>query len=548
MIHAHDEGLQQVKEFLQQRISTQPAAASEEETDTESDTQFVNRIKRLLNRVAEEIEGFLASIDTHFGPGYTFQLLSELQLSIDACALAIVDEFVSYRQLEEKAQTAEEDVDPQLVDTIASELAFVIQPLALFMRFVDLRAETDVQAYMEAESKGEATARFPDGSASAGNIRRSSKLSRRTDELNAFYVVLEQKFLKSSVNMALCEDELDTSQEFPITKAVEDVLFICQKCTRRAFLTVSEVTTSSTLNHVGTCMIEDLLSYLEQRMLNAANKKVDAKSWQGQLQRGLSLATRGAAGDDGEDEHNIAALPRHVWVNDLQLFLELVPKYKSATAAANERLATRWSSQEHNKLMTVIENNVQEAVEVAQRYRDVGVDKLASSSVSSKLKGLINLLPYADFDLSEAAFDDMDDTTEGMYTLIAMIEATVEEHKGVLLPGAFSAWAIAFTEKIASALETKIIGGKYNLLGGLQLEKDMTELSTRVSDAVMWPVTDRFHRINRMCLLLTLDRVHAVYDYYDAGAANWNLSPDEVVSILTRRVDFDAEDLDKLKI
>ena len=32
-------------------------------------------------------------------------------------------------------------------------------------------------------------------------IQRNSKLSRRMDELNAFYVVLEQKFLASSINL-----------------------------------------------------------------------------------------------------------------------------------------------------------------------------------------------------------------------------------------------------------------------------------------------------------------------------------------------------------
>lgn len=34
------------------------------------DTQFVNRIKRLLNYIALEVEGFLGCIDTHFGSSY----------------------------------------------------------------------------------------------------------------------------------------------------------------------------------------------------------------------------------------------------------------------------------------------------------------------------------------------------------------------------------------------------------------------------------------------------------------------------------------------
>lgn len=46
---------------------------------------------------------------------------------------------------QQQAQLADEEVEPQEVDTVASELAFMIQPLALYMRFVSLRAEVQQQ-------------------------------------------------------------------------------------------------------------------------------------------------------------------------------------------------------------------------------------------------------------------------------------------------------------------------------------------------------------------------------------------------------------------
>ena len=42
--------------------------------------------------------------------------------------------------------------------------------------------------------------------------------------------------------------------------------------------------------HTRTCLIEDLLSYLEQRMLNASNKRCGARSFEGFVGVGVLLA------------------------------------------------------------------------------------------------------------------------------------------------------------------------------------------------------------------------------------------------------------------
>eukprot|EP01147_Barroeca_monosierra_P000476 gene476-3807_t len=546
MIHAHSEGLQQCVGFLRHRIiNHQNDLNLQHSNENNDDTQFVNRIKRLLNYIALEVEGFLGCIDTHFGPGYTLFLLSQLQSTVDTCALAIVDEFVLYRQLKDKASNLESD--HRDIDTLTSELAMLIQPIAYFLRFVELRAEADRSALEEIRRNEGYDCGFqgpiPLVCKEIPDVRRNSKLSCKTDELNAMYVILEDNFLTSSVTVAIQEDELDLSQQIPVTKAVEDVLFLCNKCTRRAFLTVSEVNVSSTLNHVGTCLIDRLLAYLETRAMKAQLHRLDGASWSETFHKGLALAS-----GESDKAESTASLPRHVWINNLQMFKELLPKYKSDTLDYYNLLSKRISTREHEKILTVVENNIQEALDVAHRYLEIGVDTLASESISSKLRGLVTVLPYASFELNEEEFDGMPDLTQQMAELLGEIETTIQHHKSALLPGAFTAWAVSFTEKVVELLEGRVATGKYNLLGGLQLEKDISRASSCISDVVGWPMTDRFHRLNRICLLLTLDQIHSVYDYYDTAASNWHLSRDEITTILLCRTDFSPQDVARLKL
>ena len=61
-----------------------------------------------------------------------------------------------------------------------------------------------------------------------------------------------------------------------------------------------------------------------------------------------------------------------------------------------------------------------------------------------------------------------------------------------------------------------------------------------------WSFRDKFTRLNQISTLLNLDDVQEVYEYW--GSRTWRLKSSEVRAVLTLRVDFSVEDINKLKL
>ena len=106
--------------------------------------------------------------------------------------------------------------------------------------------------------------------------------------------------------------------------------------------------------------------------------------------------------------------------------------------------------------------------------------------------------------------------------------------------------------QVVSRLEVLLTKKSFNQLGGLQLDRDVRGLVSALSSGEMTSrtVRDKFARLNQLAVVLSLEAVDELMDYWadDSGHINWRLSAEEVKSVLLLRVDFEHESIQALSL
>lgn len=66
---------------------------------------------------------------------------------------------------------------------------------------------------------------------------------------------------------------------------------------------------------------------------------------------------------------------------------------------------------------------------------------------------------------------------------------------------------------------------------------------SRLSEMTSKTVRDKFARLSQMAIILSLENVEEMLDYWgdNAGSVTWRLTPAEVRALLSQRADFSRE-------
>jgi len=106
---------------------------------------------------------------------------------------------------------------------------------------------------------------------------------------------------------------------------------------------------------------------------------------------------------------------------------------------------------------------------------------------------------------------------------------------------------MAVTE-IALQMEKVLMKVKFNRIGGLQFDKELRTMMGYLTSSATWSVRDKFARLTQIAILLTIEKVSEVADFWGKGPVAWRLTAQEVRQILGLRADFRQEDIKRLKL
>eukprot|EP00042_Codosiga_hollandica_P052855 m.678045 g.678045 ORF g.678045 m.678045 type:complete len:235 (-) comp58577_c0_seq15:62-766(-) len=151
--------------------------------------------------------------------------------------------------------------------------------------------------------------------------------------------------------------------------------------------------------------------------------------------------------------------------------------------------------------------------------------------------------------IQEEEIMGFDPCTPIIINLITSLQALFDEVKVVLLSDAYDTFVSACCEELSSALEHVLAQTSFTRYGGLQFDKDVRYLIGCLSTNTQWVIRDKFVRLTQIATLLNLEQLSELSEYWGSGSTiTWRLTPAEARKVLALRVDFKADEVNKIRL
>ena len=103
--------------------------------------------------------------------------------------------------------------------------------------------------------------------------------------------------------------------------------------------------------------------------------------------------------------------------------------------------------------------------------------------------------------------------------------------------------------QVVDRLEALLRLKRFNLLGGLQLDRDVRTLVSALADVTQRSVRDKFARPSQIATVLSLETVGELKEFWGADATiSWRLTETQVREVLSQRFDFDQSEIALLSL
>src|SRR4051812_7337458 len=114
-----------------------------------------------------------------------------------------------------------------------------------------------------------------------------------------------------------------------------------------------------------------------------------------------------------------------------------------------------------------------------------------------------------------------------------------------MLPACWDSLSKSVALALVARLERSVLAKKYNALGALQLSRDVARVTHAVIAMCPQARAD-VSRLNQMCVTLSVENCGDVQEL--AAGPQWRLTPGETRRLLARRVEFKAEEIERLQL
>ncbi|MEW5307113.1 MAG: hypothetical protein WDW36_009530 [Sanguina aurantia] len=356
---------------------------------------------------------------------------------------------------------------------------------------------------------------------------RSGAFNVAVREMLGYYMTLEEYYMDETTTMAV---RIDESTPGALTSSmVDDVFFIMRKCGLRCLASGSVQ-----------CMCA-LLGELNNVLANAYRNALLQRLGQGPARLLANAPHAGDGGGAGSHQPSAFALEYATALNNTDVSAEYV-----------------------TKLRAELESYIVELLPLASE-RERGRSVLADlSKTSSDLRQMVSKSLES---LSEALLPRLRPTLEGDVTAasycLSELEYAGRESEGAPWVGRLLAaldnamlWLQPFlttdnyeglfhlvVDKVVSRLEGILSRKQFNQLGGLQLDRDTRLLVSLLGERSARTVRDKCGRLTQTAMLLGMESVEELLEFWGdrAGHVTWRLSPAEVRSVLSQRVEFSRD-------
>uniref|UniRef100_A0A8D2ZEV5 Conserved oligomeric Golgi complex subunit 4 n=1 Tax=Scophthalmus maximus TaxID=52904 RepID=A0A8D2ZEV5_SCOMX len=493
---------------------------------------FADTLTLLLEGIARVIETHQPIVETYYGPGHLYTLITHLQQECDRQAQKIVDKFIQQRGYHNKFQIVQssmmksvpgEIIEPRELDPVLSEVTLMNARAELYLRFLRRRMMAD----FEVEDAQSITQEHHQN---VEKLLKHCLLSTTMQELIGYYIPMEEYYMRESVNKAVA---MDTYEKGQLTSSmVDDCFYIVKKCISRALSSSSIDCLCAMINHANSVLESDFREVL----YNKLRQGFPATTLQ-DIQRGVSSAVSMMQSSLQQGKFNTMS----------------IESAEHAKAAFLNDCSKLFSQGGGSGDQAKIESCLSDLVNTSTKFKDFlqeGLTELNTTAVKPQVKPWISSFLAISHNIEEEEFNDYEANDPWVQQLIVNVEQLMAEFKTALSPVIYETLTSLMTSLISIEMEKTVLKCSFSRLGGLQFDKELRSLVAYLTTVTTWTIRDKFARLTQMATILNLERVTEILDYWgpNSGPLTWRLTPAEVRQVLALRIDFRSEDIKRLRL
>ncbi|AWP01635.1 COG4 domain containing protein [Scophthalmus maximus] len=514
---------------------------------------FADTLTLLLEGIARVIETHQPIVETYYGPGHLYTLITHLQQECDRQAQKIVDKFIQQRGYHNKFQIVQssmmksvpgEIIEPRELDPVLSEVTLMNARAELYLRFLRRRMMAD----FEVEDAQSITQEHHQN---AEKLLKHCLLSTTMQELIGYYIPMEEYYMRESVNKAVA---MDTYEKGQLTSSmVDDCFYIVKKCISRALSSSSIDCLCAMINHANSVLESDFREVL----YNKLRQGFPATTLQ-DIQRGVSSAVSMMQSSLQQGKFNTMSIEsaEHakaaflVTLNNVEVCSENITTLKRNLENDCSKLFSQGGGSGDQ---AKIESCLSDLVNTSTKFKDFlqeGLTELNTTAVKPQVKPWISSFLAISHNIEEEEFNDYEANDPWVQQLIVNVEQLMAEFKTALSPVIYETLTSLMTSLISIEMEKTVLKCSFSRLGGLQFDKELRSLVAYLTTVTTWTIRDKFARLTQMATILNLERVTEILDYWgpNSGPLTWRLTPAEVRQVLALRIDFRSEDIKRLRL
>ncbi|EFJ43661.1 component of oligomeric golgi complex 4 [Volvox carteri f. nagariensis] len=506
---------------LVEKLEGPQAAAAAAGGGRGSKADFAAALTALFKDVALCLEEHEGVIKETFGEAALLDVMAGLQVECDNAGSRILQRYSDNRRLERVVREAGQSgnaaavaagdlgTDHRAVEALIQEVLEICGLCEEYNQFMlgKMRA---------AAAAGGVGGGGRDSAGGAFNVSLRELLSR--------YVALEEYYLDETASMAV---RIDEQLSGALTSSmVDDVFFILRKVGLRALAAGQFQATAALLaelNNVLANLFRNALQVRDRRRLKVKVGFVGFVSMRSSAY-GTDLA---------------------VALNNTDVAADYASRLRSELEThINGVLASPSDREKARSVLSDLAKTGGDFRSMAAR----GLESLAEGLLP-RMRALLDELAAMSYTLTEAEYASLE--VEGGWAgrLVLALSGLSSLMRSLLTT---SNWEVLFgslLDKLSARLEGLLGRKPFNQLGGLQLDREVRLLISGLGDLTSRTVRDRLARLSQMAVLLGLETVEELLDYWGGpgggggggGVINWRLSPAEVRAVLVLRTDWSRE-------
>lgn len=562
LLGLHEQGLAQFAKYLCSQLAGKAEenlllAVGSDLSERRAPVIFADTLTLLLEGIARIVETHQPIVETYYGPGRLYTLITHLQKECDKQAQRVVDKFIQQRDYHSKFQVVQssmmrgvpaEKIEPRELDPVLCEVTLMNSRAELYLRFLRRRINADFEV-------GDATATesvIQEHHQSMDQLLKDCQLSRTMQELIGYYIPMEEYYMRETVNKAVAMDAAEVGQLS--SSMVDDVFYIVKKCISRALTSGSSDCICAMINHATSVLETDFREVLVCKL----RAGYPASALQ-DLQRGVSSAVslmqssiqHGKIQNIGIESQEQAKSAYLVTLNNVEVCSENISTLKKNLESDCAKLFSQGAGSEHAQAK--IDSCLSDLVNTSSKFKDLlqeGLQELNNTAIKPQVKPWISNFLSVSHNIEEEEFSEYEANDPWVQQLIVQLEQLMAEFKVGLSLLIYDTLTSLMTSLIAIELEKTVFKCTFSRLGGLQFDKELRSLVAYLSSVTSWTIRDKFARLTQMATILNLERVSEILDYWgpNSGPLTWRLTPAEVRQVLALRVDFRSEDIKRLRL